>query len=44
MTLKEYNKLSDYEVVMLWWEYNAAQDSDISFDEFDNIMRDSLTE
>lgn len=44
MTLKEYNKLSDYEAVMLWWEYNAAHDSDISFDEFDNIMRDSLTE
>lgn len=44
MTLKEYENMTDYEQVMLWWEYNAANNEDIDFTEFDRIMRDSLNE
>ena len=44
MTLKKYENMTDYEQVMLWWEYNAANNEDIDFTEFDHIMRDSLNE
>lgn len=37
-TVTVWEDLSDQEQVYLWWEYNAANDEDISFEEFNELM------
>lgn len=44
MTLTQYLNLSDEEQIFLYWEYCANNDNEISFSEFDEMMKTSLTE